>query len=87
MEEFAALSALGLHAMKVPAADGGGGADNVGYALAMQALATACASTATLMASSNLTARILGIHATPEGAPSASCAPTRRGSSVRRASR
>lgn len=66
MEEFRELAALGLHAMKVPAADGGAGADNVGYALVMQAIAAACASTATVLASSNLTARILGIHASPE---------------------
>ena len=49
--------------MKVPAADGGAGADNVGYALAMEAIAEACASTAVVLASSNLTSKILSEHA------------------------
>jgi hypothetical protein len=57
---------LGLHAMKVAPADGGGGVDNVGYALAMQAVAEACASTAVILASSNLAAKILADHATPD---------------------
>ena len=41
--------------MKVPVAEGGAGADNVGYVLAMEAIAEACASTAVVLASSNLT--------------------------------
>ncbi|HEX4420241.1 MAG TPA: acyl-CoA dehydrogenase family protein, partial [Kofleriaceae bacterium] len=44
---------------------GGGGADNVGYVLAMQAVAEACASTAVVLASSNLVAKILADHASP----------------------
>jgi len=59
MEEFQELAQLGLHAMKVPVAHGGAGSDNGGFALAMQGMASACASTATIMASSNLTAKIL----------------------------
>ncbi|HEX2570238.1 MAG TPA: acyl-CoA dehydrogenase family protein [Polyangia bacterium] len=39
LEEFRALAELGLLAMKVPAAEGGVGADNVGYVLAMEAIA------------------------------------------------
>jgi alkylation response protein AidB-like acyl-CoA dehydrogenase len=62
-EELAELASLGLLAMKVPLADGGAGADNVGYALAMQAIAEACASTAVILASSNLASKILGDHA------------------------
>ncbi|MBK8943206.1 MAG: acyl-CoA dehydrogenase family protein [Polyangiaceae bacterium] len=42
---------------------GGAGTDNVGYVLAMQAIAEACASTAVVLASSNLTSKILGDHA------------------------
>lgn len=64
-ETFRELAALGLHAMKVPTHDGGAGADNVGYALGMQAIASACASTAVILASSNLVAKILADHASP----------------------
>lgn len=65
LDEFQELAALGLLAMKVPAAWGGAGADNVGYALAMEAVAEACASTAVILASSNLTSKILADHASP----------------------
>ena len=64
VEQIAELGALGLLAMKVSPEDGGGGATNVGYALAMQAIAAACASTAVVLASSNLAARLLADHAT-----------------------
>lgn len=60
------LAALGLLAMKVPSADGGAGADNVAYALVMEAVAEACASTAVVLASSNLASKILADHASPE---------------------
>lgn len=60
------LASLGLLAMKVPVEDGGSGVDNVGYVLAMQAVAEACASTAVILASSNLATKILSDHATPE---------------------
>jgi len=62
IEEIAGLAELGLLAMKVPIDDGGGGADNVGYALAMEAIAEACASTAVVLASSNLVAKLLSQH-------------------------
>lgn len=65
IEELGELAALGLLAMKVPQADGGTGMDNVGYALAMQAVAEACASTAVVLASSNLASKILADHASP----------------------
>jgi hypothetical protein len=55
---------LGLHAMKVPVGLGGAGADNVSYALVMEAVAEACASVAVILASSNLTAKILADHTT-----------------------
>ena len=64
-EDFHALGDLGLLAMKVPVEDGGAGTDNVGYVLVMEAIAEACASTAVVLASSNLTAKILATHATP----------------------
>lgn len=65
LEHFAELAELGLLAMKVPVADGGAGADNVSYALAMQSIAEGCASTAVVLASSNLASKILAEHATP----------------------
>lgn len=64
--ELGALAELGLLAMKVPAEDGGAGTDNVGYLLAMQAIAEACASTAVVLASSNLASKILADHASTE---------------------
>jgi alkylation response protein AidB-like acyl-CoA dehydrogenase len=66
IEAFGEAAALGLHAMKVPTSDGGAGMDNVGFALAMEAIAESCASTAVILASSNLTSKILADHATPE---------------------
>lgn len=62
LEELRALGELGLLAMKVPVDEGGGGTDNVGYVLAMEAIAEACASTAVVLASSNLVAKILSAH-------------------------
>lgn len=66
IEQLAELAELDLLAMKVPVTDGGAGTDNVGYALAMQAIAQACASTAVILASSNLASKILADHASPE---------------------
>lgn len=66
LDELGGLAELGLLAMKVPASLGGGDSDNVGYALAMQAIAAACASTAVILASSNLASKILADHASPE---------------------
>ncbi|HTR50897.1 MAG TPA: acyl-CoA dehydrogenase family protein [Kofleriaceae bacterium] len=63
-EDIGALGELGLLAMKVPGEDGGGGTDNVGYVLAMEAIAEACASTAVVLASSNLAAKLLADHGT-----------------------
>ncbi len=65
LEEIGALGELGLLAMKVPESEGGGGTDNVGYALAMEAIAEACASTAVILASSNLVAKLLSDFGTP----------------------
>lgn len=65
VEEIAELGQLGLLAMKVAPEHGGAGASNVGYVLAMQAIAAACASTAVVLASSNLTAKVLADSATP----------------------
>jgi hypothetical protein len=65
IEDFHAMGDLGLLAMKVPVEEGGAGTDNVGYLLVMEAIAEACASTAVVLASSNLTAKILATHATP----------------------
>jgi alkylation response protein AidB-like acyl-CoA dehydrogenase len=62
--EFKALAELGFHAMKVSPQHGGIGASNVGYVLAMQALARGCASTAVVLASCNMAAKIVGEHGT-----------------------
>ncbi len=64
IEQLQELATLGLLAMKVPVSDGGAGIDNVGYALAMEAISEACASTAVVLASSNLSTKILADHAT-----------------------
>src|ERR1700712_2395160 len=63
--ELKALAELGFNAMKVSPAQGGIGATNVGYVLAMQALAQGCASTAVVLASCNMAAKIVGEHGTP----------------------
>jgi alkylation response protein AidB-like acyl-CoA dehydrogenase len=60
------LAALGLHAMRVPADDGGPGIDNVAYALSLAAIASSCAATAVSLASSNLSAGIVAARATSE---------------------
>lgn len=65
-EHIGALAELGLLAMKVSEEDGGSGADNVAYALAMSAVAEADASVAVILASSNLATKILADHATPQ---------------------
>jgi alkylation response protein AidB-like acyl-CoA dehydrogenase len=64
--ELAELSALGLHAVKVDESHGGPGIDNVGYALVMAATASACASTAVCLASTNLAGKLLSDLATDE---------------------
>lgn len=66
LAQIGELGELGLLAMKVPESDGGAGTDNVGYLLAMEAVAEACASTAVVLASSNLSSKILSDHASPE---------------------
>lgn len=66
LEQVSELAELGLLAMKVPLSEGGAGADNVGYLLAMQAIAEACASTAVILASSNLASKILSDHGSTE---------------------
>ncbi len=63
LEHVGQLAELGLLAMKVSVEDGGAGTDNVGYLLAMEAIAERCASTAVVLASSNLASKILADHA------------------------
>ena len=65
-EFFEELAELGLLAMKVDEEDGGSGVDNVAYLLAMAGIAEGCASTAVILASSNLATWILGKHASSE---------------------
>ncbi|MCC6873817.1 MAG: acyl-CoA dehydrogenase family protein [Sandaracinaceae bacterium] len=66
LELLPALAEHGLLAMKVSPEDGGSGLDNLSYVLAMAAIAEACASTAVILASSNLATKILADHASPE---------------------
>lgn len=66
IERVGELAELGLLAMKVPIEDGGAGMSNVGYALVMEAIAEACASTAVILASSNLASKILADHGSAE---------------------
>jgi alkylation response protein AidB-like acyl-CoA dehydrogenase len=65
LDEIGSLGELGLLAAKVPHHLGGGDADSVGYVLALEAIAEACASTAVILASCNLVAKILADHGTP----------------------
>ncbi|MCB9703115.1 MAG: acyl-CoA dehydrogenase family protein [Myxococcales bacterium] len=58
------LGELGLLAMKVPVEHGGAGADNLGYVLAMEAIAEGDAAIAVILAASNLAASILASHGT-----------------------
>jgi alkylation response protein AidB-like acyl-CoA dehydrogenase len=66
VELLGEIGALGLFAVKVPERWGGPGADHVGYVLAMEAVARACASTSIILATSNLVANILAAHASDE---------------------
>lgn len=59
------LGQMGYFGMKVPEVDGGPGLDNVAYILVMEAIAEACASTAVVLASSNLVGKIMAEVATP----------------------
>ncbi|MGE0707301.1 MAG: acyl-CoA dehydrogenase family protein [Planctomycetota bacterium] len=59
------MAEMGLMAVKVPADEGGAGADNVAYALVMDSLARCDASCAVVMAASNLCANILTKAASP----------------------
>ena len=65
LEQIRELADMGFLAMRVPTADGGPGLDPIAYALVMEAIAEACASTAVILASSNLVANILAHHASP----------------------
>ncbi len=60
------LCELGLMAVKVPAALGGAEAGAVAYALAMQEVARACASTAVTMAVTNMVGEVVAAFGTPE---------------------
>src|SRR5690606_22210458 len=52
-ELVARMAELGLLGVAVPSEHGGAGADNVSYALAMEEIARACASTAVIMSVNN----------------------------------
>lgn len=66
LSDIAGLAELGLVAAKVPTSLGGGGTDNLGYALALSAIAESCVSTAVILASCNLVAKLLADHGTAE---------------------
>ncbi len=59
-----AMGKLGLLGVKVPAEDGGAGADMTSYVLAIASVSKACASTGVTMAVCNLAADILSRHGT-----------------------
>jgi alkylation response protein AidB-like acyl-CoA dehydrogenase len=61
-----AMGKLGLLGVKVPADDGGAGADMVSYVLAIASVSQACASTGVTMAVCNLAADILARHGSAE---------------------
>jgi alkylation response protein AidB-like acyl-CoA dehydrogenase len=61
-----AMGKLGLLGIKVPAEDGGAGADMTSYVLAIAAVSRACASTGVTMAVCNLAADILAKHGSDE---------------------
>lgn len=65
LELIPELAEHGFLAMKVAVSDGGAGLDNTAYLLAMAAIAGGCASTAVILASSNLATWILGQHGSP----------------------
>ena len=58
-EGLEALAALGMMAINVPEALGGSGAGAVAYALAIQEIARACASTAVTMAVTNMVGEVI----------------------------
>ncbi len=58
------LADLGLMAVNVPESDGGSGAGVVAYALAMQEVAGACASTAVTMAVTNMVGEVIAAFGT-----------------------
>lgn len=60
------LAELGLMAVNVPEEVGGSGAGVVSYALAMQEVARACASTAVTMAVTNMVGEVIAAFGTPE---------------------
>jgi alkylation response protein AidB-like acyl-CoA dehydrogenase len=60
------LAELGLMAVNVPEDVGGSGAGAVAYALAMQEVARACASTAVAMAVTNMVGEVIAKFGTPE---------------------
>lgn len=66
IEELRELATMGLLTAKVAPELGGAGLSNVGYARVMQKLAYGCASTAVVVASSNLVSKVVSEHATPE---------------------
>jgi alkylation response protein AidB-like acyl-CoA dehydrogenase len=63
---LAGLAELGLMAVAVPEELGGAGAGPIAYALAMQEVARACASTAVTMAVTNMVGEVIAAFGTPE---------------------
>src|SRR3954466_8631077 len=60
------LAELGLMAVNVPPEGGGAGAGAVSYALAMQEVARACASTAVTMAVTNMVGEVIATFGSDE---------------------
>jgi alkylation response protein AidB-like acyl-CoA dehydrogenase len=66
VELLGEIGELGLFGVKVPALHGGPGGTHEAYALVMEAIARACASTAVILASTNLVSGILAARASTE---------------------
>ena len=68
-EVLQGLAELGLLAVNVPAELGGAGAGTVAYALAVQEVARACASTAVAMSVTNMVGETIAHFGTPPRRP------------------
>ncbi len=66
LEQLKGLADLGLMAVNVPEEYGGAGAGVISYALAMQEVAKACASTAVTMAVTNMVGEVIATFGTEE---------------------
>ena len=86
-EVLQGLADLGLMAVNVPAELGGAGAGTVAYALAVQEVARACASTAVAMSVTNMVGEAIARFGTPRAEEPATARSWRRAGTAWGASR